>query len=115
LKRASLVPADTRSGKTLADRLLGARRAARARAGQPLPSFLHERLFEPLGMRDTGFSVPPAEQGRLASAYELDPGTGALALYDGVRDSSDPGPGFPLAHRPRLLDRRLSGARRLSG
>jgi CubicO group peptidase (beta-lactamase class C family) len=27
-------------------------------SGQPLETFLRERLFEPLGMKDTGFSVP---------------------------------------------------------
>ena len=29
-------------------------------AGQPLGTVLHERIFEPLGMRDTGFAVPAA-------------------------------------------------------
>ena len=28
-------------------------------SGKPLPDFLAERIFEPLGMRDTGFFVPP--------------------------------------------------------
>jgi CubicO group peptidase (beta-lactamase class C family) len=27
-------------------------------SGQALETFLRERLFEPLGMKDTGFSVP---------------------------------------------------------
>ncbi len=30
-------------------------------AGQPLDAFLRERVFEPLGMADTGFSVPAAD------------------------------------------------------
>jgi len=29
-------------------------------AGQPLEQFLRERIFDPLGMKDTGFSVPVA-------------------------------------------------------
>jgi len=34
-------------------------------SGRPLPEFLAERLFGPLGMSDTGFSVPPGELDRL--------------------------------------------------
>jgi CubicO group peptidase (beta-lactamase class C family) len=34
-------------------------------AGQPLEDLLGERLFGPLGMTDTAFSVPPAKRGRL--------------------------------------------------
>src|SRR6516164_1696805 len=45
--------------------------------GQPFVTFLRERLFEPLGMTDTGFAVPAAKLGRLAAAYWPDPGTGA--------------------------------------
>jgi CubicO group peptidase (beta-lactamase class C family) len=48
---------------------------------------LRERLFEPLGMKDTGFSVPAAKLDRLAHGYWNNPETGALELYDGVRDS----------------------------
>jgi CubicO group peptidase (beta-lactamase class C family) len=35
-------------------------------AGTPLDQLLHERIFAPLGMRDTSFSVPAANQERLA-------------------------------------------------
>lgn len=67
-------------------------------SGQPLEAFLRERLFEPLGMKDTGFSVPPEETGRLAASYWPDPETGALELHDGALDSrwSRP-PTFPDA------------------
>jgi CubicO group peptidase (beta-lactamase class C family) len=34
-------------------------------SGQPLPELLAERIFEPLGMRDTGFHVPPEKLDRL--------------------------------------------------
>ena len=40
-------------------------------SGQPLETFLRERLFEPLGMKDTGFSVPAAKLDRLATATWL--------------------------------------------
>jgi CubicO group peptidase (beta-lactamase class C family) len=56
-------------------------------SGQPLETFLRERIFVPLGMRDTGFSVPAAKLDRLATAYQADPETGALKLDDDVADS----------------------------
>ena len=56
-------------------------------SGQELPTFLRERLFEPLGMKDTGFSVPADKLDRLASCYILNPATGTLELFDGVAES----------------------------
>jgi CubicO group peptidase (beta-lactamase class C family) len=66
--------------------------------GQPLETFLRERLFEPLGMKHTGFSVPAAKLGRLATSYWTNPGTGTLELYDGAEGGqwSRP-PAFPSA------------------
>ncbi len=40
-------------------------------SGRPLQQFLHERLFAPLGMADTGFSVPPEKRHRIATMYGL--------------------------------------------
>jgi CubicO group peptidase (beta-lactamase class C family) len=56
-------------------------------SGQPLEAFLRERIFIPLGMKDTGFSVPAADLGRLATTYQADPATGVLEVCDGVDDS----------------------------
>ena len=43
-------------------------------AGQSLPAFFEERIFGPLGMKDTGFSVPAAKLPRLVEAYIADAG-----------------------------------------
>lgn len=56
-------------------------------SGQPLETFLRERIFEPLGMKDTGFSVPADKLDRLASCYIPNPTTGTLELFDGVQES----------------------------
>lgn len=37
--------------------------------GQPLEAFLRDRLFTPLGMHDTSFSVPAAKLDRLPTSY----------------------------------------------
>jgi CubicO group peptidase (beta-lactamase class C family) len=47
-------------------------------AGQPLGAFLHDRLFEPLGMRDTGFVMPVDQAGRLPPHYATDFSTGKM-------------------------------------
>jgi CubicO group peptidase (beta-lactamase class C family) len=49
-------------------------------AGQPLEAFFRQRIFEPLGMRDTGFWMPAEQAGRLPSQYVTDFGTGRLEL-----------------------------------
>ena len=56
-------------------------------ADQPLQKFLQESIFEPLGMNDTGFSVPDEKLHRLASCYQVNPGSHTLELHDGVEDS----------------------------
>ena len=38
-------------------------------SGQPLDAFLQERIFDPLGMVDTGFSVPEEKRQRFAANY----------------------------------------------
>ena len=40
---------------------------------RPLDQFLEERIFRPLGMTDTGFSVPAEKAGRLAACYAANP------------------------------------------
>jgi CubicO group peptidase (beta-lactamase class C family) len=48
-------------------------------AGQPFADVLRTRIFEPLGMPDTGFWTP--DTGRLASAFRSAPG-GGLEVWD---------------------------------
>jgi CubicO group peptidase (beta-lactamase class C family) len=50
-----------------------------------LGDFLQERIFAPLGMKDTAFSVPEAKLDRLATCYQMEAGTGRLAVYDEAR------------------------------
>ncbi len=54
-------------------------------SGLPLGAFVRERLFEPLGMKDTGFSVPEGKLGRLPTCYQTDFATGELAVFDEAR------------------------------
>jgi CubicO group peptidase (beta-lactamase class C family) len=57
-------------------------------AGQLLGAFMHDHLFGPLGMRDTGFQVPADKVGRLASTYMTDPKDRTkLAFFDDARNS----------------------------
>jgi CubicO group peptidase (beta-lactamase class C family) len=51
-------------------------------AGKPLGQFLRERIFEPLGMDDTGFFVPPEKLDRFTTSYSLDWKTGQVGVYD---------------------------------
>ncbi len=41
-------------------------------SGQPFDRYLEERIFQPLGMPDTGFHVPESEFDRFAACYERD-------------------------------------------
>jgi CubicO group peptidase (beta-lactamase class C family) len=52
-------------------------------AGQPFEAFLRERIFEPLGMTDTGFSVPAESLSRLATGVR----DNGVDVYDNVADS----------------------------
>ncbi len=65
-------------------------------AAMPFPRFLHERIFEPLGMHDTDFFVPAEKLERFASCYQKQPLTHSISLFDDAHESqwSQP-PAFP--------------------
>ena len=50
-------------------------------SGMPFERFLQERIFDPLGMTDTSFFVPPEKAHRLAACYSAD-GKGGKTLSD---------------------------------
>jgi len=54
-------------------------------AGQSLGTFLRERVFDPLGMQDTGFFVPEDKLDRLPTCYATDPFTGQRIVLDEAR------------------------------
>jgi CubicO group peptidase (beta-lactamase class C family) len=51
-------------------------------SGQQFETFLRERIFEPLGMKDTGFSVPGHKIDRLATSYWTNFISGKIEVYD---------------------------------
>jgi CubicO group peptidase (beta-lactamase class C family) len=67
-------------------------------SGMPFEQFLKERIFDPLGMADTGFFVPADKAHRFAACYNADPGgmmsfhatekKGGLSLQDDPTTSS---------------------------
>jgi CubicO group peptidase (beta-lactamase class C family) len=57
-------------------------------SGQSLGTFLRERLFDPLGMKDTAFHVPSKKIDRLPVCYAFNRQTNTLDVYDDVSNSS---------------------------
>lgn len=64
-------------------------------AGQPLENFMRQRIFDPLGMKDTAFSVPVEKRHRLPPSYQGNHETGALELFDDVNGHWSRPPAFP--------------------
>lgn len=51
-------------------------------ADMSLADFLHTRIFEPLGMKDTAFYVPDSKGDRLVTAYQHDSDAEEFRVYD---------------------------------
>ena len=50
-------------------------------SGEPFDKFLRKRIFEPLGMNDTGFHIQPGQEERFAACYAATP-RGGMTLFD---------------------------------
>ncbi len=65
-------------------------------SGQPLPQFMHDQIFAPLGMKDAGFYLPPDKMPRFASVYWLTPEGGLSPTGPSVINKRD------YAHEPSM-------------
>ena len=55
--------------------------------GQSLGAFMRERIFDPLGMKDTAFYVPSEKTDRLPGAYFFNQQTKTIDVYDDPANS----------------------------
>jgi CubicO group peptidase (beta-lactamase class C family) len=97
MRRLSEVPLERQPGErwlyhTSAD-VLGVL-VARA-AGTTLETFLRARIFEPLGMHDTAFSVAAGDLARFGPQFGTDPTTGARTVHDPTDGDWTAPPAFP--------------------
>jgi CubicO group peptidase (beta-lactamase class C family) len=51
-------------------------------SGTSLSAFMRERIFEPLGMKDTGFTVPEGQLDRVATCYRTDFSTQEVSVNE---------------------------------
>lgn len=54
---------------------------------RPLETVLRDRIFDPLGMKDTGFHVPAGKLKRLSSAYMSNENSSRLDFFDDAKAS----------------------------
>jgi CubicO group peptidase (beta-lactamase class C family) len=57
-------------------------------SGHPFGTFMRERIFDPLGMKDTAFQVPSGKIDRLPASYRFNRQTNTLDVYDDVATSA---------------------------
>jgi CubicO group peptidase (beta-lactamase class C family) len=57
-------------------------------SGKSFGAFLRERIFEPLGMMDTAFHVPPEKIDRLTEFYRFNPQTNTLDVFESAASTA---------------------------
>jgi len=57
-------------------------------SGQSFGAFLSDRIFDPLGMKDTAFHVPPEKIDRLPELYRFNHQTNTLDVFDDVANTA---------------------------
>jgi CubicO group peptidase (beta-lactamase class C family) len=55
-------------------------------SGTSLSAFMRKRIFDPLGMKDTGFTVPQAQLDRVATCYQTDFSSGEITVLEEARN-----------------------------
>lgn len=65
-------------------------------SGKRLGTVLRERIFDPLGMKDTAFNVPASEFHRMPTSYTFNHATNKLDVYDPSGSASSWAPPPPI-------------------
>jgi len=63
-------------------------------SGQSLPDFMRDNIFQPLGMKDTGFYVPAEKRSRFVTNYRLN-AQGVMAIDNSLMGDYDKQPTLP--------------------
>jgi CubicO group peptidase (beta-lactamase class C family) len=58
-------------------------------SGKSFEAFLRERLFDPLGMKDTAFSVPASKLDRLPGCYQFNHTSKEFVVFDSAGEKSE--------------------------
>jgi CubicO group peptidase (beta-lactamase class C family) len=105
VKRLATAPLNDQPGTTFrygfSTDVLG--RLVEVVSGKPLDQFFEERIFKPLGMKDSGFFVPEEKWSRLATLYAPKRGADRNARPSPHRTASRRSLGCSWAARDRLV------------
>lgn len=88
-----LVQPGTAFNYSISDDVLG--RIVEIVSGEKFDAYCAKHIFEPLGMKDTGFDVPAEKMSRLAKVYERGPDGNFRQAKASLAASAEAGQGFP--------------------